>query len=83
MNNWYMYHLYETRRRQDEIKLAENYRLAKGDRFSPPSKPNTSQRLYTTLGSKMIQWGCKLLARYGNLIITQDEKSLVERLANN
>lgn len=61
MKNWYTTYLEETYRRQDEIKAAEAYRLAKE---VVPEQPDLKrhQRLLVALGARLINWGFHLLA---------------------
>jgi hypothetical protein len=66
MNISYMEYLVEQQRRQDEIKAAEMYRLAKQakDNLSASPAPNASRRLFSVLGMKMVQWGKRLQNLY-------------------
>jgi hypothetical protein len=74
--------VYETRRRQDEIKVAEAYRMAKNDPLANPAAPKAHQRLIMALGTKMVQWGTKLLALSGDLVTAASEKAPIEQIGN-
>ncbi len=66
MNIWYTHYLVEKQRRQDEIKAAEMYRLAKqmkNDAFTSPGL-EAYRRLFNYLGVKMVQWGKRLQNLY-------------------
>lgn len=66
MNNRYEYYLAEKRRRQEEIKFAEMYRLvklAKND-SSAPCALKGYQRLFLALGAMMVEWGTRLQGLY-------------------
>lgn len=76
MNNWYMHYQNETRRRQEEIKMAENYRMVKNDPSASPATSQDHPHRFTALVAKMVNWGSKLLAHQGDLVITQDGNSL-------
>lgn len=66
MNNWHFHYRYETRRRQEEMKIAEDYRKAKHDPLAPqPLSLKVYQRLIKAVGTKMVQWGQGLQARDG------------------
>jgi len=61
MNRWEYYRA-EINRRQDEIKFAERYRLAKlamNDPSVPPA-PKFYKRLFSALGAMMVRWGTRL-----------------------
>jgi hypothetical protein len=61
MKDWYTTYIDETRRRQDEIKFAEAYRLAKeGLPEQPASK--VRQRFFISLVARLLNWGFNLLA---------------------
>ena len=77
MNNWHMHYLVETNRRQDEIKAAEAYRLAKDASMIFPATLKFHQRFLTALGSKMVQWGYRLQARYDELFIAPGQMKSV------
>ena len=55
-SNWYKGYLVETRRRQEQIKFAEEYRKAKHNPDEPP-KPKAYQRLFSALGGILSRWG--------------------------
>lgn len=69
MNDWYTIYLAETRRRQQDIKTAEMYRLAKQSPSAHASL-RVHQRLFLALGSKLVQWGTRLQSRYEDLSTT-------------
>jgi len=60
MKDWYTTYIDETRRRQDEIKFAEAYRLAKA---GLPEQPEAKgrQRSFISLAARLINWGFHLL----------------------
>jgi hypothetical protein len=62
MNDRYIDYLAETRRRQEQIKFADMYRMAKSDPDSPPA-PKAYQRLFRALGARMVRWGNRLQER--------------------
>jgi len=66
MYKWNEYCLAETQRRQEEIKFAEMYRLAKalGDDSSAPYALRWYQRLFLALGARMVAWGTRLQGLY-------------------
>ena len=66
MNIWYMHYLVEKRRHQDEIKAAEMYRLAKQVKDDPSASPapKAYRRLFSALGTRMVQWGKRLQNLY-------------------
>jgi hypothetical protein len=66
MNDWYLTHLAETRRREYEIQAAARYNLAKNDPSASPML-KLHQRLFVAMGTKMVQWGTRLQSRYENL----------------
>lgn len=68
MYKWNEYYLSELQRRQDEIKSAEMYRLAKlaeKDPSAPCALPMKGyQRLFLALGVRMVAWGTRLQGLY-------------------
>ena len=77
MNNLHMHYLAEISRRQDEIKAAKAYRLAKEASKTFPAPLKFYQRFLTILGSKMVQWGYRLQARYDELFIAPGQMTSV------
>ena len=55
-SNWYKGYLGETRRRQEQIKFAEEYRKAKHNPDEPPA-PKAYQRLFSALKSILSRKG--------------------------
>ena len=60
-SNWYKDYLGETRRRQEEIRIAEDYRKARHDPDDPPA-PGLGQRIFSALGGMFVRWGKRLQA---------------------
>lgn len=60
MKDWYTTYVDETRRRQDEVKFAEAYRLAKEGLPEQPAG-KARQRSFISLGARLIHWGFNLL----------------------
>jgi len=69
MNDWYLIYLNEKRQRQDDIKTAEAYRMLKNGAATRPEL-RVHQRLFLALGTRMVQWGTRLQARYQDLSST-------------
>ena len=63
MKDWYTTYVDETRRRHDEIKFAEAYRLAKAGLPEQPSS-KVRQRFFISLGARLVNWGYHLLVHY-------------------
>jgi hypothetical protein len=51
-------------RREEEIALAEKYRLLKQNGSSKIAAEKSYQRLLIGLGGLMVEWGCRLQSRY-------------------
>lgn len=66
MKDWYTIYLAKNQQHQDDIKIAEQFRLAKA---ASPTHPalKLHQRLFMALGLKMVQWGTRLQAHYKDL----------------
>ena len=62
--NWYKYYRPETRRRQNEIKQAEIYRMWKSGSPDTNKSSKKLQRLVIALGVKLVKWGQSLRDRY-------------------
>ena len=59
MDKWNEYYRAETRRRQDEIKFAENYRKAKHDPDEVP-QPGLGRRFFSAIGRMLVRSGKRL-----------------------
>jgi hypothetical protein len=66
MNISYTHYLVEKQRRQDEIKAAEMYRLAKQVKNDPSVSPapRPYQHLFSALRIRMVRWGKRLQNLY-------------------
>ncbi len=66
-NNWYVDYIIETRRRQEDIKVAQQYRLAKqaAGEESRENQFTVLQRSINRLGVLLVDWGYRLQARSG------------------
>jgi len=60
MKDWYTTYVDETRRRQDEVKFAEAYRLAK-EGLPDQLAGKAHRRFFISLGARLIHWGINLL----------------------
>ena len=62
-SNWYKDYLLETRRRQDDLKFAEDYRRARYDPDEPPA-PGFGQRFFSAIRGTLVRWGERLQTRW-------------------
>ena len=69
MDNWYLYHAVETRKRDRELVQAENYRLAKAGTEKSWFVLRTYQRIVVRMGTLLIDWGYRMQSRYDNLAV--------------
>jgi hypothetical protein len=73
--HYYVDFLADTRRRDEEIKYAEEHRAAKALRTGPAAVVRLYQRSMLNLGAALVRLGSRLQRRYENLLAASISES--------